>query len=133
MSHVQVRAVEADTGRTPATARLPRCASAGATPRGGGASSLEPATPRSAAHAQDEAHRRWLEDLRAQYGHPAVTGAPQVDCAMLFIRFTHQYSSSQQAEQTHIGRESGDAGAVHLAAACYCLTDWYCVSKRATL
>ncbi len=74
--YAQVRAAESSIASTPATARLARCASAGATPRG--ASSLQPATPRSAAHAQDEAHRRWLEDLRSQYGHPAVTGAPRL-------------------------------------------------------
>ena len=69
----QVTARDCVVASTPSTARIPRSVSAGTTPRG---LMTEPATPRSAAHAQDEEHRRWLEDLRAQYGHPAVTGAP---------------------------------------------------------
>ena len=75
MLPVQVTATESySTSNTPtATGRMVRSASAGTTPRGG--AQPEPATPRSAAHAQDDEHRRWLEDLRAQYGHPAVTGA----------------------------------------------------------
>ena len=44
------------------------------TARSGGSPGLPLATPRSVAHAQDAAHRRWLEDLRAQYGHPAIAG-----------------------------------------------------------
>ena len=69
---MQVSAKESTGVSAPGTARLARSASAGATPRG---LSTELATPRSAAYAQDEEHRRWLEDLRAQYGHPAVSGA----------------------------------------------------------
>lgn len=37
---------------------------------------LPVATPRTMARTQDAEHQRWLEELRLQYGHPAVAGKP---------------------------------------------------------
>ena len=79
---MQVRALEASSGSTHSVARPARSASAGTTPR---SVMLEPPTPRSAAHAQDAAHRRWLEDLRAQYGHPAISGALQLMHSHMYL------------------------------------------------